>query len=244
MAFLFNSNLSYSSIVSRLSAISFWIRAKGWSLVTQSHLVFRALRGVRALSFQSGNPKFPITPDVLNSLCSYLPSAGFSNYEVICFRAMFLLAFHAFLRVGELCGSKHALQLSDVSLHDSYLAIHFASFKFSCGRYPKIFIPARPYQHCPVKAMREYLSKRGLNTGPLFLDHDGKPLSISSFRASLKRVVKTAGLSSKGISPHSFRIGAATTAAALGIPDETIQRMGRWTSRAFLRYIRFHVNKL
>ncbi len=36
---------------------------------------------------------------------------------------------------------------------------------------------------------------------------------------------------------HSFHIGAATTAAMVGIEDSTIQTLGRWHSAAFLRYI-------
>ena len=33
-------------------------------------------------------------------------------------------------------------------------------------------------------------------------------------------------------------IGAATTAAMRGLSDEEIQRMGRWKSQAFRKYIR------
>ena len=39
-------------------------------------------------------------------------------------------------------------------------------------------------------------------------------------------------------SGHSFRIGAATAAAQAGLEDSTIQLLGRWSSGAFLRYIR------
>ncbi|CAB4006783.1 Retrovirus-related Pol poly from transposon 412 [Paramuricea clavata] len=40
------------------------------------------------------------------------------------------------------------------------------------------------------------------------------------------------------VSCDSFRIGAATSTAAAGIPDHLIQSLGRWTSQAYLRYIR------
>ena len=37
---------------------------------------------------------------------------------------------------------------------------------------------------------------------------------------------------------HSFRIGAATWAAAKGFTDTQIRQLGRWKSNAFLNYIR------
>ncbi|XP_041466138.1 uncharacterized protein LOC121416747, partial [Lytechinus variegatus] len=41
----------------------------------------------------------------------------------------------------------------------------------------------------------------------------------------------------ESILQHTFRIGAATTAAMAGCSDEEIQRMGRWVSSAHRRYI-------
>lgn len=37
-------------------------------------------------------------------------------------------------------------------------------------------------------------------------------------------------------SGHSFRIGAATTAIARGVPESTVQMLGRWESDPFKRY--------
>ena len=36
---------------------------------------------------------------------------------------------------------------------------------------------------------------------------------------------------------HSFRIGAATTAAARGLPDSLIKTLCRWESAAYMLYI-------
>lgn len=244
VAFLFNGGLAYPSILTRLSAVTFWLRFKEWPLVTQSHAVSQALRGVRTLAARKPRSKFPITPDVLKHLCVAAGDCGLSDHDVICVRAMFLLAFHAFLRVGELCGSRHALQFSDVRIQQSCITICFPTFKFSAGRCPSVFIPARTTPWCPVRALEFYISCRDRTAAPLFLDAAGQPVTIQQFRLKLAQVDRAAGLKSWGITPHSFRVGAATSAVAIGIPEETIQRMGRWTSRAFLRYIQFQINRV
>lgn len=81
VAFLFNLNLSYPSIVSRLSALSYGLKTRNWPLVTRSFLVVQALRGVRSLSNQRGRSKFPVTPDILRSLCQALQQSSFSHYD-------------------------------------------------------------------------------------------------------------------------------------------------------------------
>ena len=39
-------------------------------------------------------------------------------------------------------------------------------------------------------------------------------------------------------SSHSFRAGAASMMAAIGYSDEEIKAVGRWSSRAFMEYIK------
>ncbi|KAH8930079.1 hypothetical protein BT69DRAFT_1180113, partial [Atractiella rhizophila] len=45
---------------------------------------------------------------------------------------------------------------------------------------------------------------------------------------------------SSDVAGHSLRSGGATHLAANGIPDSTIQKIGRWSSEAFQIYIRNH----
>ena len=43
---------------------------------------------------------------------------------------------------------------------------------------------------------------------------------------------------------HSFHIGAATTAAAGGVPVEVIKTLGRWKSQAYQLYIKLPSSQL
>ena len=80
-------------------------------------------------------------------------------------------------------------------------------------------------QHlCPVAALLGYLAIATLS----------KPRLI----ASLRRVLQEVGVDSSKYSGHSFRIGAATTAAKLGVSNSLIKILGRWRSSAFMCYIR------
>lgn len=82
-----------------------------------------------------------------------------------------------------------------------------------------------------------YLTMRGNKDGPLFLFQDGRPLSRTTLTERLRKILSEAGIPGT-FSSHSFRIGAATVAARNGVPDHLVQALGRWTSNAYLLYIR------
>ena len=90
---------------------------------------------------------------------------------------------------------------------------------------------------CAIHSLLAYLTLRGDAPGPLFLFRDGRPLSRALLTSWLRGILSAAGIQGK-FSSHSFRIGAATVAARNGIPDHQIQALGRWTSSAYLLYIR------
>ena len=97
---------------------------------------------------------------------------------------------------------------------------------------------------CPVTALLTYLSYRGNSPGSLFCWDDQKPLSKSKFVNHVRQALLAANIPAHLYSGHSFRIGAATTAASAGIEDSTIQTLGRWQSSAYLLYIRLDPSHL
>lgn len=69
-----------------------------------------------------------------------------------------------------------------------------------------------------VAALLQYLAARGDRQGPLFLCTDGRPLTKTKFVAEVRSALTEAKLPASDYAGHSFRIGAATTAAAAGLP--------------------------
>ena len=91
---------------------------------------------------------------------------------------------------------------------------------------------------CPVVSLLAYLAMRPPSPGPLFIFMDGTPLSRARLVTHVREALSQAGIDTARYSGHSFRIGAATTAARAGFSDSFIQTLGRWKSSAFTAYIR------
>ncbi len=102
------------------------------------------------------------------------------------------------------------------------------------GHFVYIFNISSPIQ--PYQAVREYLrlriSQAKSPLEPLFLDHAGNSVSRTWFQKQLKSILLSAGISATNFSSHSFRIGAATSAAQKGLTKHQIQTLGRWSSEA------------
>ncbi len=72
---------------------------------------------------------------------------------------------------------------------------------------------------------------------PLFWSKIGSPISYVCFPNVISLLTKLLLVQGK-LTPHSFRIGAASWAASNGASNDDTKRMGRWVSDAFLVYIR------
>ena len=79
--------------------------------------------------------------------------------------------------------------------------------------------------------------KRGNAAGPLFLYASGKPLTRDALTSETRQLLSLLGFKASDYACHSFHIGAATTAASVGLPPWLVKTLGRWTSDCYERYI-------
>ena len=103
--------------------------------------------------------------------------------------------------------------LSDMAVQSQY------------GQHPLLSVQSKPWKGS--------FPDTGITQGPLFSLSNGSLLSRRRLSGYLQ-----AALPSLNLNTHSFRIGGASAAAAMGIPDSTIQILGRWASNAYRTYLR------
>ena len=158
--------------------------------------------------------------------------------------AAFCVAFYGFLRASELCASSFdpstTLCHGDINLtHSTACILIKASKTDPFHQTCTITIGATHTSTCPVAALLKYLPLHSNHTSlPLFIFGDGSYLTRPTLTSHLRTLLSAAGLDPDAYASYSFRIGAATTAAAAGLPDWQIQALGRWCSDCYTRYIR------
>ncbi len=76
-----------------------------------------------------------------------------------------------------------------------------------------------------MAAVLSYLEGRGNGPGPLFVFQDGRYLTRARLVKHLREGLKTTKVNEENYCGHSFRIGAATTAASRGIEDSIIKTL-------------------
>ena len=192
--------------------------------------------------------RLPITPEILRQIKAQWQREPQSQDKVMLWAA-FLTCFFGFFRSGEICASQADtvdpaadLSVDDVKVdsisNPRRIQIRLQSSKtdpFKEGA--TINIPRTEDDLCPVAALLTWLVYRGKSPGPLFRFQSGTPLTRARLVGELRRVLTALGLEAEKFSGHSFRKGAATTAAARGVPDSQIKILGRWKSAVFQVYL-------
>ena len=126
-----------------------------------------------------------------------------------------------------------------MTISNTGIVLIMSHFKHNTsGRLVTLSISRTNDGYCPVQALSRFLKVRGPFKGPLFAFANASPVTRNYFCQYLGKALQWAGLDPTKYKAHSFRIGAATTAADMGMSETHIQLMGRWKSTAFRRYIR------
>jgi hypothetical protein len=242
--------LSYQTIKTYLAGIRFFFVRNGHNLIFRN---FQKLHGVlKGIKKHQCNNKRelrqPITFFILSKICLNLNRGIFSPLLDMMFKCICQMAFFGFMRCGEFTVRKKTqdtyISMFDITFSDdgSFYIITLKTSKtdpFRQGVNIKIF--ENEFLK-PVANMKMYYNKRRTldtsNHTALFIDSEGHPLSRDVFLSHFKFILSRIGLNDKNYSGHSFRIGAATSAAKVGIPDHLIQSLGRWSSDCYMRYIR------
>lgn len=247
------SGVQASSIKCYLSAIRQLHIAKGEGDPGISKMVKlqQVLRGIKSSQAKIGgkkSPRLPITPDLLLAIKGVWEKE--QSRDKVMLWAATTLCFFGFLRSGEVCiptekGFDEGAHLTvqdvqvDNVVNPQSVQVRIKASKTDPFRQGVLVYVGRTDKPlCPVAALLAYLVSRGRRPGPLFAFADGKPLSRPRFVTEIRRALEAAGVDPQPYSGHSFRSGAATTAAKQGVEDVVIKMLGRWKSSAYQLYVK------
>ena len=247
-----SNTVSYGTIKVYLAAINNLHIEFGCPLdLSAMPVLHKTLRGIKLSHGTAKKARYPITSSVLHRIHSKLQPFQSPDVDSSMLWAAFTLAFFGFLRSSEFtCNGnfdpQSHLARSDISFHPNIL--HPISFdvvikksKTDPFRETAKLSIARSYSDvCAVTALQDYMLQTATRDPgqPLFRFSCGLNLTRTSLTNNLRTLLNLCNIDSSCYASHSFRIGAATTAGAAGIPDWLIKTLGRWKSNAYQVYIR------
>ena len=252
--------LQHRTIKTYLSGLRFFQIRAGYgdpftAIMPRLDYVMKGIKRVQATSGRGSRQRLPITPAILRKLKEvWAESAGNPDTKLIW--AACCLCFFAFLRVGEMTTPDARsydpgahLCYADVALDDSrnpsFLRIRIKQSKTDPFRRGiNLFVGRTDSDLCPVAALLDYMKHRGRTPGPLFTFSSGLYLTRNRFVEIVREALRRRGIDQQKYCGHSFRIGAATTAATKGVEDSVIKTLGRWESVAYLQYVRLQRKQL
>ena len=209
----------------------------------RSPLVERTMKGCLCLKSSPTKRKRALTFDDLKKVVLELGNS--ISHDDLLFKTMLLTGFFALMRLGELSfpdekrlrnWKKVTKRSSVIVAGDQYeflLPAHKVDPFFEGNR-----IIVKKEQRCaidPLAVFREYITSWGLLfplSSPLWVTQNGSIPTRQFFVSRLHHFFDS------DVAGQSMRAGGATSLAEHGVAPALIQFMGRWSSDAFLIYIR------
>lgn len=214
---------------------------------SERHLVLLALRGAkRWLGAETQLVRLPITTSILRTMALRIDFKRQPYKKQLIFAAM-LTGTYGLFRAGELVASD--------SSPTGLLAANVTHCSRKTGTFFKILLPQSKvdpfrqgvtviiaaefcvdflkhfmYTMCPAAVVNDPGSS-------LFCHEDGSPLTKSQLVKGTRQLLIQAGIpDAHKYHGHSFRKGGAQSLKDLGVPDSTIQSMGRWSTNTHMSY--------
>ena len=255
VSYLGERGLKHSTIKNYLSSLRYLQICYGFpspfeSAMPKLELVMRGIKRAQGKLGLTPRRKLPITPIILRQVRAVWSRSG-QDFEETMLWAAAVTCFFGFLRAGEITvlrkgdfDPSYHLSLEDLAT-DSVIDPSFVQLTLKASKTDPfrqgvtITIGRTDEVLCPVSALFDYVRLRGGAKGPLFIRPDGTPLTRSYFITKVREALGSIGHRNvSDYAGHSFRAGAATTAAAVGVEDSLIKTLGRYESSAYLLYIR------
>lgn len=208
-----------------------------------SILVERTLKGCRRLRGAAARRKRALTFGDLTLVHNALRDS--TSHDDRLFLAMLFTGFFSLMRLGELSfpndkrlqnWRKVTKRSSAIITNDQY------EFHLPCHKADPFFegnrIIIKKQQYCdlnPLSIFQSYLESRDHLfplSSPLWLTSRGTVPTRHFFMSRMRHFFES------DVGGQSMRAGGATSLAEHGVPPSLIQLIGRWSSDAFLRYIR------
>ena len=195
------------------------------------------VKGVSATGKQS-DIRLPISLKLLHEMWGTIPFIVASKFDAIMYRSLLSFTFHGLFRPGEVTYSPHVIKAENVYFVEHQLQVHLKSSKSHRGPGSQVVTIDKQPGVCPVTDLRLYLTVQPWILGALYRKQSGLPVQYNDFLRLMNNLATFCDLPKDRFKPHSLRIGSTTHLHLQGYESQVLQRRGRWSSKAFLRYIR------
>lgn len=219
-----------STITRRLAALGEGHKVAGHPNPCTNPLVRETMKGIRRTLGVAQRQKKPVTTADIRAAVARLPTGVAGDRD----RVILLLGFASGMRRSELAG----VDVEHLEHVPDGLLVHLGRSKTDQeGRGRRIeIVYGTDTATCPVTAVRTWLTRTELTTGPLLrpVDRHGRVLphrlTGQGIALVVKRHMSTLGHPAADFAGHSLRRGLATTAARNGASERTIMRTTGHTS--------------
>ena len=268
VGFLLKENLAAGTIESYLSGLRQAHIAAGFNgNGLRSEFIKQVIRGRKNQSFTNpttaaSSNRLPVTPAILSIMKKHIKESNWPSERKLLVWCIATVAFHGGFRIHEILPQKQScfdplvtllnkdITIKNIQMEGSNLPtiqIKLKSEKTNkTGRHTLVDIYQSSTQLCPVKAYSKWSIFRSNSEPdlPVFRDETGVPFTGRRFNLFLNDFMAKNFPNVQGkITSHSFRAGIATLLGTLGYSDQEIQSTGRWSSRAFLEYLKMPRSK-